>query len=113
MSGIDREIFLDYRHIAKHLPGTPQVQRLLKRGRSAHVFNDKATMTIVTQTIIERGEFVGVIRGYECYGLLFADSIGYRISPEGGANTPLFYGEVKIDAKNKYHTLPRTRPSQA
>ena len=112
MNGIEREIFLDCRHIAKHLPGTPQVQRLLSRGRSAHVFNDEATMTRVAQTIIERGEFVGVIRRYERYGLFFADSIGYRISPDGGSSTPLFYGEVKIDAQNKYHPIPRTRPSQ-
>lgn len=112
MSGIDREIFLDSRHIAKHLPGTPQVQRLLRRGRSAHVFNNQATMERVAQAIIERGEFTGVIRGYERYGLFFADSIGYRISPDGRPSTPLFYGEVKIDGKNRYHVIPRTRPSQ-
>ncbi|AOX03307.1 MAG: hypothetical protein F6J98_10870 [Moorea sp. SIO4G2] len=112
MSGIDREIFLDSRHIAKHLPGTPQVQRLLRRGRSAHVFNNQATMERVAQAIIETGEFTGVIRGYERYGLFFADSIGYRISPDGSPSTPLFYGEVKIDGKNQYHVIPRTRPSQ-
>ncbi|NJL46342.1 MAG: hypothetical protein HC929_01035 [Leptolyngbyaceae cyanobacterium SM2_5_2] len=112
MSGIDREIILDPRHIAKHLPETPQVQRLLRRGRSAHVFNNAATMERVAQAIIERGEFTGVIRGYERYGLFFAESIGYRINPEDGLSTPLFYGEVKIDAENRYHVIPRTRPSQ-
>ena len=61
--------------------------------------------------ILERGNFTGVIRGYERYGLFFADSIGYRISPDG-SDTPLFYGEVKIDAKGKYHAIPRTSPSQ-
>lgn len=81
MSGIDREIVLDSRHIAKHLPGTPQVQRLLRRGRSAHVFNNQATRSRVAQAIIEGGEFTGFIRGYERYGLFFADAIGYRISP--------------------------------
>ncbi len=112
MSGIDREIIPDSRHIAKHLPNTSQVQRLLRRGRSAHVFNDEATVERVAQTIIERGEFTGVIRGYERYGLFFAESIGYRISPDNGSSTPLFYGEVKIDAENRYHAIPRTRPSQ-
>lgn len=111
MSGIKREIFLDSRHTAKHLPGTPQMQRLLRRGRSAHVFNNEATMERVAQAIIERGEFTGVIRGYERYGLFFAESIGYRISPEDGSSTPLFYGEVKIDAENRYHVILRTRPS--
>jgi hypothetical protein len=112
MSGIDREIVLDPRHIAKHISGTPQVRHLLRRSRSAHVFNNAATMERVAQAIIERGEFTGVIRGYERYGLFFADSIGYRISPNDGSNTPLFYGEVKIDAENRYHVIPRTRPSQ-
>lgn len=111
MSSINREIFLDSRHASKHLPGTPQMQRLLRRGRSAHVFNNEATMERVAQAIIERGEFTGVIRGYERYGLFFAESIGYRISPEDGSSTPLFYGEVKIDAENRYHVIPRTRPS--
>lgn len=112
MSGIGREIVLDSRHIAKHISGTLQAQRLLKRGRSAHVFNNAATMESVAQAIIERGELTGVIRGYERYGLFFADSIGYRISPDDDSSTPLFYGEVKIDAENRYHVIPRTRPSQ-
>jgi hypothetical protein len=112
MSGIDREIILDPRHIPKHLPDTPQVQRLLRRGRPAHVFNDEATMERVAQAIIETGESTGRIRGYERYGLFFAESIGYRINPEDGSSTPLFYGEVKVDAENRYHVIPRTRPSQ-
>ena len=92
MSGIDHEIILALRHIAKHLPDTTQVQRLLRRGRSAHVFNDQATMDRVAQAIIQRGEYTGIIRGYERYGLFFAKPIGYRISPDDGLRTPLFYG---------------------
>jgi hypothetical protein len=88
------------------------VQRLLRRGRSAHVFNDQATMDRVAQAIIERGEYTGIIRGYEGYGLFFAKPIGYRISPDDGLRTLLFYGEVKIDAENRYHVIPRTRPSE-
>lgn len=112
MSGIEREITLDTRHVAKHLPNTPQVQRLLQRGRAAHIFKNEATMERVAQTIIARGEFTGSIRGYERYGLFFAEAIGYRVSPKDGLSTPLFYGEVKIDAKDRYHVIPRTRPSQ-
>jgi hypothetical protein len=69
-------------------------------------------MERVAQAIIEKGEFTGVIRGYDRHGLFFVDSIGYRISPNDGATKPLFYGEVKIDAENRYHAIPRTRPSQ-
>ncbi|MBD1844794.1 hypothetical protein H6F89_15610 [Cyanobacteria bacterium FACHB-63] len=111
MSGIDREIFLDSRHTAKHLPGTAQVQRLLRRGRSAHVFHDAATMERVAQAVISGGEFIGIIREYERYGLLFSESIGDRIDPDG-STIPLFYGEVKIDAENRYHVIPRTGRSE-
>jgi hypothetical protein len=29
-----------------------------------------------------------------------------------GSRIPLFYDEVKIDANDKYHPIPRTRPSE-
>ena len=113
MVGINRKIVIDTRHVSKHLPDTPQVQRLLSRGRSAHVFNDVVTMERVARVIIERGDYIGFIRGYERYGLFFSEAIGYRISPDGQLDTLLFYGEVKIDAKSRYHVIPRTRPSKA
>jgi|GEM_PF-2034195 len=69
MSGIDREIFLDPRHIPKHLPNTPQSQRLLLRGRAIHVFNDEDTMLRVAQAILKGGEHTGSVRNYERYGL--------------------------------------------
>jgi hypothetical protein len=111
MSGIDRTITLDRRHIAKHLPDTAQSNRLLRRGRSAHIFNDEATLLRVAQAIIEAGTYTGFARGYDRYGLLFAEAIGVRIAPDG-STLPLFYGEVKIDADNQYHPVPRTRSSQ-
>jgi hypothetical protein len=111
MNGIDREISLDRRHIAKHLPNTAQSNRLLRRGRSAHVFNDEATLFHVAQAIIEGGTQTGFARGYDRYGLLFGEAIGVRIDPDG-STLPLFYGEVKIDADNQYHPVPRTRPSE-
>ena len=89
MSVIEREIFLDPSHLPKHLPDTPQVQRLLRRGQSAHVFNDEETMFLVAQAIIERGEYTGNIRNYERYGLLFTDRIDFRIDPNG-SKVPLF-----------------------
>ena len=58
MSGIDRDIIPDPRPslIDRHLPNTPQVQRLLRREGKAHVFNDRETLEQVTQVIIARGE---------------------------------------------------------
>ncbi|MBD2386395.1 DUF6972 family protein [Cylindrospermum sp. FACHB-282] len=111
MSGINRQIALDVRHIAKHLPETPQMQRLLKKGIAAHVFNDENTMNRVAQSIIEAGDFIGIIREYERYGMFFNQPIGYRISPDS-SRIPLYYGEIKINADNQYHVVPRTRPSE-
>lgn len=111
MSGIKRNILLDSRHLAKHLPNTAQTIRLLRRGRSAHVFNDETTLLRVSQVIIERGNYTGFARGYDRYGLFFTEAIGVRISPNG-STLSLFYGEVKIDADNQYHLIPRTRPGQ-
>ena len=111
MTGIDRDIRLDLKHLGKHLPETAQANRLLRRGRAAHVFNDEATLLRVAQAIIEQGTYTGFARGYNRYGLLFSEAIGIRISPDG-STIPLFYGEVKIDANDKYHPVPRTRPSE-
>jgi hypothetical protein len=111
MTGIERQIILDVRQVAKHIADAPQMQRLIKRGLAAHVFDDETTMNQVAQAIIENGEFTGIIRGYERYGMFFNERIGYRISPDG-SRIPLYYGEIKINADNKYHVIPRTRPSE-
>lgn len=110
MSLIDRELTLDTRHIAKHLPDTLQMQQLLQKEGSAHVFNDEATMLIVAQAIIAQGEFTGVVRGHERYGLFFCEPIGYRVSIDGN-KIPLYYAEMKVKG-NKYHVIPRTKPSR-
>jgi len=111
MSGINRQITLDSRHIAKQLPDTPQMKRLLNKRRAAHIFNNEATMNQVAQAIIEEGEFTDTIRGYERYGMFFLESIGYRVDPDG-SRLLLYYGEIKSDAENGYHVTPRSRFSE-
>lgn len=110
MSGIHRELRLDWRHVAKHLPNTPQMQKLLQQEGSAHVFNDQATMERVANAIIQSGDFIGTIRGHERYGLYFDQPIGYRLDA-GGQPTPLYYGEMKVKGE-RYHVIPRSRPSR-
>jgi hypothetical protein len=115
MSGIDRNIIPDPRPslIERHLPDTPQVQRLLRREGRAHVFNDRETLERVTQAIIARGERTGIDDeedDYERYGLYFSESIGYIIRTDG-SQTPLYYGEIKIvKSTGEYHAIPRTSP---
>jgi hypothetical protein len=110
MSGINRNLEPDIKHIAKHLPDTPQMQRLLQQEGSAHVFNNPETMAIVAQAIIDRGEFIGIIRGHERYGLYFPEPIGYRIDADG-RRLSLYYGEIKTKG-DRYHVIPRSRPSR-
>ena len=110
MTGINRELTLDTKHIAKHLPDTLPMQKLLKEQGSAHIFKDEETMKIVAQAIIENGELTGSVRGHERYGLYFPEPIGYRIS-EDGSRIPLYYAEMKIKG-DKYHVIPRTKPSR-
>lgn len=109
MTGINPNLILDTRHIAKHIPNTPEMLRLLNKEGFVHVFKDEATMKRVAQTIINQGEFTGVIRGHERYGLYFSEPIGYRLSIDG-TQIPLYYGEIKV-TRDKYHVIPRTRPS--
>ena len=84
---------------------------MLNKGRAAHVFHNEATMNQVAQAIIEDGEFTGKIRGYDRYGMFFVESIGYRVDPDG-SHLSLYYGEIKVDAENRYHVTPRSRFSQ-
>lgn len=118
MSGIDRDITPDPRSslIYRHLPGTPQVQRLLRKEGKAHVFKDFETLEKVTKAIIERGQQTGVgdeEDDYERYGLYFSEMIGYIIRVDG-SRTPLYYGEIKIvKATGEYHAIPRTGPRRA
>ena len=109
MSRIDRLLTLDVRHIAKHLPDTPQMQKLLQREGSVHVFNDQVTLESVAEAIIQNG-FTGTLRGHDQYGLYFDEVIGYRLNVDGN-RTPLYYGEIKVKG-DKYHVIPRTRPSR-
>ena len=115
MSGINRDIIPDPRTslVDRHLPDTPQVQRLLRREGRAHVFNDLETLNQVTQAIIANGEQTGAEDeddDYERYGLYFSEAIGYIIRADG-SQTPLYYGEIKIvKTTGEYHAIPRTSP---
>jgi hypothetical protein len=115
MSGIARKIIPDPRSslLDRHLPGTSQVQRLLRREGKAHVFNDRETLEAVTQAIIEQGQRTDLDDqddDYERYGLYFAAPIGYIIRVDG-SQKPLYYGEIKVvKATGEYHAIPRTSP---
>ena len=117
MVGIFRTLTPDNRIslFDKHLPDTPQVQRLLKKEGKAHIFKDRDTMNFVIEQIIARGEQTGIndpTDDYDRFGLYFTEPIGYQIRSDG-SNIPLYYAEIKIiKGTGIYHVIPRTKPRQ-
>jgi hypothetical protein len=103
------DLTLATRHVAKHLPNTPQMQKLLQEEGKAHVFLDESTMNRVIREIFERGQFTGIVRDWMRYGVEFKEPIGYRIDREG-TQLPLYYAEMKVK-NGKYHVVPRKKPS--
>jgi RHS repeat-associated protein len=96
----------ELKHLNKHLEGTDEALRLIRKEGSAHVFESKDVLSSVEKAILERGQFTGNIRGWDRYGLQFDSPIGYRIGADG-SRIPLFYGEIKIK-DGLYHVIPRS-----
>jgi hypothetical protein len=93
------------------LPDTAEAARLIRKDGSAHVFKDKATLSRVEQELLESGESLGTVRGWERYGKHFDEPIGFRIDASGN-KIPLHYGELKLNPNaGLYHIIPRTRPA--
>lgn len=105
-----RGLNLAERHVQRHLPDTPQMLKVLKEDGKAHVFHNKQTLLEVTEALFENGQFIGVVRGHERYGMYFDQAIGYRIDLEGN-RLLLYFAEMKI-INGEYHVIPRTKPSE-
>ena len=107
-----RQAIPDDAHTRKHLPDTPEATEFIEHEGAAHCFLDRQTMVRVNEEILARGEYLGVVRGHERWGLLFPEPIGFRIAGDGTTH-PLFYGELKLSLRTgRYHVIPRTRPSK-
>ncbi|NJL88506.1 MAG: hypothetical protein HC916_00940 [Coleofasciculaceae cyanobacterium SM2_1_6] len=98
------------KHVQKHLPNTPQMLKRLQEDGKVHVFNDRQTLFRVTEDLFEHGQFIGIVRGHERYGMYFDQAIGYRPDLKGN-RLPLYFAEMKI-IKGEYHVIPRTKPSK-
>jgi hypothetical protein len=105
-----RRKWFDFRHVRKHIPGTPQAERLVRKEGAAHVFKDEATMRAVVEAIMERGQMTGTLRGHERWGLWFEQPIGFRID-RVGHRLALHYAELKVRG-DAYHVIPRSRPAE-
>ena len=111
LSNRQTPLSFELKHRNKHLPNTPQSNKLLKKGEAAHVFNDAETMSRVEAEILTRGEFLGNVRGTDRFGLRFEEPIGVRIAPDG-TTIPLHFGEIKVKSNGQFHVVPRTRSAQ-
>lgn len=100
----------ELKHVNKHLAGTKEAEKLIRKDGSAHVFTNKEALSKVEAAIFERGVYTGNVRGTERYGLMFNEPIGFRIGKDG-SQIPLFYGELKMK-DNLYHVFPRTGPAK-
>ncbi|AFZ26626.1 SH3 domain-containing protein [Cylindrospermum stagnale PCC 7417] len=105
-----RKSTLDESQVNKHLPNTAESNKLIRKEGSAHVFKDRATMDRVTQEIINRGDYLGTVRGHDRWGLSFDKPIGERIAKDG-SKIPLTFGELKLKG-GKYHAVPRTKSAK-
>lgn len=104
-------ISYELKHLNKHLPDTAESARLIRKEGSALVFKDKATLSRVERELLESGESLGTVRGWERYGKRFDKPIGYRIDAQGN-KIPLHYGELKLNPQTGlYHIIPRTGPT--
>jgi hypothetical protein len=101
----------ELKYLDRHLPGTKDAARILRKDGAAHLFTDKATLSQVEAAILERGRYTGSVRGTDRYGLQFENPIGYRLAQDR-SRVPLHYGEIKIRPDGRYHLAPRTRSAK-
>ena len=66
------------------------MQRLLRRGRSAHVLNHEATMERLCKPSLREGSLQGQFEDMNAIAF-FAELIGYRISPEDRPSPPFLW----------------------
>lgn len=94
---------------SRHLPQGRDAQKLLRQGKSVHIFLDEDTMNRVESDLLTRGQFVATVRGHDRYGLSYQEPIGYRITSDG-ERQPLYYAELKVK-DGEYHAVPRNKPA--
>jgi hypothetical protein len=103
---------------AHRLSGS-EAQRELRKGRSAHVFNDDVDIDTLENAVWRYGVFMGSLgnigqRGtWDRFVWRSPTVIGRRVQ-HGKADVPLFWVEVKGKQNAAgdwvYHLVPRTRP---
>jgi len=98
----------------RHTRNGSRVQRNLRRGREAHIFNDDINLSTLEQKVWEKGFYAGEFRNFHRWVYISPTQIGVRIQ-NGRADVALFVVEIKGQYRNGqlvYHLDPRTRASE-
>lgn len=103
---------VDYTRSRHTLEGS-QVQRDLRRGREAHVFNEDVDLADLERRVWTQGQHQGTERGWDRFVYRSDTPIGRRVQA-GRPDVPLYVVEIKGRLRNgqwEYHLVPRTRPA--
>jgi RHS repeat-associated protein len=99
---------------SRHTMGGSQVQRALRRGEEAHVFNESVDLSQLEGRVWSEGFYQGEIRGWHRWYLHTDSPIGRRVQA-GRQDVALSTVEVKarLVGENvwEYHLVPRSRPA--
>ncbi|MGE0712814.1 MAG: RHS repeat-associated core domain-containing protein [Planctomycetota bacterium] len=98
---------------SKHTRNGAQVERDLRRGRDAHVFNDEVNLKALEDKVWNEGVYHGTERGWERWSYTSDEPIGMRLQ-NGRDPVPLRTVEIKgrptPDGGYEYHLVPRSKP---
>lgn len=100
--------------ISRHTINGGQVQRDLRRGREAHIFNENENLSTLENNVWAGGIYQGKVRGWYRWTYLSETPIGRRIQT-GKPDVELYAVEIKgrfRDSRLEYHLVPRLRAAQ-
>jgi hypothetical protein len=99
---------------SRHTLGGTYVQRDLRWGREAHVFDEGVNLSALERSVWTQGTYHGVVRGFERWTYRSEVPIGRRIQ-QGKPDVPLHVVEIKGRVTSNgtmgYHLVPKTRPA--
>ncbi|WP_437728376.1 DUF6972 family protein [Sorangium sp. So ce861] len=99
----------------RHTRSGSAVQRDLRRGRDAHVFNDDVDLAALERMVWTEGKFHGEVREHMRFTWESPVPIGKRVQ-NGRPDVDLYVVEIKVkmgsDGTWQYHLVPRTRHAE-
>jgi hypothetical protein len=101
--------------ISKHTAAGSSAMRDIRRGRSAHVFNEGINFETLISNVWTEGQYIGVLDRdkdqYQRFVWKSPTAIGIRLQTDQ-PDVLLHWVEIKVNPKGKYHLVPRTRPAK-